>query len=153
MKNYILIIITFFFISNCNLNKVVKHHGVHFLEKKHQKLTINETNKNDIISIVGPPSTKSLFDNDLWIYIERTKQKRSIFSLGKEKLVKNNVLILEIDSRGRLIKKSLLDINDINKYKFSEGMTQNEYSKNSFVYDFLSSVRQKVNNATNSNQK
>ena len=147
------IITLFFLISNCTLKEVSYNHGTGYLEVKQKKLIVNETNKNDIISIVGPPSTKSLFDNDLWIYIERTKQKRSIFSLGKEKLVKNNVLILEIDSRGRLIKKSLLDINDINKYKFSEGMTQNEYSKNSFVYDFLSSVRQKVNNATNSNQK
>ena len=71
-------------ISNCKLNKVVKHHGVHFLDKKQEKLSLKTTNKNDIVKILGPPSTKSTFDNDLWIYIERKTTKASVFKLGKK---------------------------------------------------------------------
>ena len=48
MKNYFYLIIISLFISNCTLNKVIKHHGVHFLEKKNEKLIIGVTNKNDI---------------------------------------------------------------------------------------------------------
>ena len=69
--NKIFIIFVFLFISNCTLNKVIKHHGVHFLDKKENALVLNITNKNDILKILGPPSTKSSFDNDVWIYIER----------------------------------------------------------------------------------
>ena len=81
---------------------MVKHHGVHFLDKKHKKLEINSTNKNDIIKLLGEPSTKSTFDNDVWIYIERKISTGSIFKLGKEKLITNNVLVVEIDDLGLL---------------------------------------------------
>ena len=143
MKN-IFIIIIFFFITNCSLNKVVKHHGVHFLDKKQEKLTLNKSNKNDITEILGPPSTTSTFDNDVWIYIERKNTKSSIIKLGKKKLIVNNVLILEIDNKGLLVKKDFYNKQDMNKISFNEQDTQINYSKRSFVYDFLSSMRQKV---------
>ena len=49
----------------------MQHHGVHNLEKKQTKLKVNISNKNDIINLIGPPSTKSSFDNDIYIYIEK----------------------------------------------------------------------------------
>ena len=143
--NKIILIIIFLLISNCTLNKVVKHHGVHFLEKKQQNLILGNTNKNDIIKLLGPPSTKSTFDNDLWIYIERKHSESSLFKLGKQKLLVNNVLIVEINTKGLLVKKDFIDINQMNKFEFNENSTNNSFSKNSFVYDFLSSLRQKIN--------
>ena len=152
MKN-IFIIIIFFFIANCSLNKVVKHHGVHFLDKKQEKLTLNKSNKNDITEILGPPSTTSTFDNDVWIYIERKNTKSSIIKLGKRKLIVNNVLILEIDNKGLLVKKDFYNKQDMNKISFTEQDTQINYSKRSFVYDFLSSMRQKINDPLGKRKK
>jgi outer membrane protein assembly factor BamE (lipoprotein component of BamABCDE complex) len=143
----------FLFISNCTFNKVIKHHGVHFLDKKQEKLYTSKTNKNDILTELGPPSTKSTFDNDIWIYIERKTSKRSLFTLGKKKLYKNNVLVLEIDNKGLLVKKDFFDIDDMNKLEFSEDKTTVQYTKNSFVYDFLSSIRQKVNDPLGKRKK
>jgi len=143
MKN-IFIITIFIFITNCALNKVVKHHGVHFLDKKQEKLTLNKSNKNDIINMLGPPSTTSTFDNDVWIYIERKNSRSSIIKLGKKKLIVNNVLILEIDNKGLLVKKDFYNKKDMNKITFTDKDTQITYSKRSFVYDFLSSMRQKI---------
>tara|TARA_B100001250_G_scaffold303743_1_gene265506 strand:+ start:11333 stop:11791 length:459 start_codon:yes stop_codon:yes gene_type:complete len=147
------IITIFFLITNCNLNKVVKHHGIQFLETKQEKLSINKTNKNDIQKILGPPSTKSTFNNDVWIYIERKTSKSSLFTLGKKKMIKNNVLVLEIDNKGLLVKKDFFDINDMNEFNFSEGTTEKTHSKRSFVYDFLSSVRQKMNDPLGKRKK
>ena len=141
------------FISNCTFNKVIKHHGVHFLDEKQEKLYTSKTNKNDILTELGPPSTKSTFDNDIWIYIERKTSKRSLFTLGKKKLYKNNVLVLEIDNKGLLVKKDFFDIDDMNKLEFSEDKTTVQYTKNSFVYDFLSSIRQKVNDPLGKRKK
>ena len=141
----ILLLIIFLLIVNCKFNKVVDAHGVHYLDKKQQSLTVNKSNKNDIIILLGPPSTKSKFDNDLWIYIERKKTRTTLFQLGKKKLFVNNVLLLEIDSKGLLAKKEFLDINDMKKVKFIDDETDINYSKKSFVYDFLSSMRQKIN--------
>jgi len=151
--NKIFIIFLFLFISNCTLNKVINHHGVHFLEKKENDLELNITNKNDILKILGPPSTVSSFDNDVWIYIERKTTKSSLLKLGKKKMLVNNVLILEISSNGLLVKKDFLDINDMKEIKFSNKTTENKYSKNSFVYDFLSSMRQKMNDPLGKRKK
>jgi len=152
MKNFFLIIIALF-ISNCSLNEVSNHHGVIFLDKKQEKLIVNNTNKNDIIDKLGPPSTKSTFNNDVWIYIERKTTKGSLFMLGRKKLVVNNVLILEIDDRGLLSKKDFLDINDMNELDFSKDTTEKIYTKKSFIYDFLASLRQKINDPLGNRQK
>ena len=141
----IIFIFSFIFILSCSVNKVVKHHGVHFLEKKHDKIVINQTNKNDILKLLGEPSTKSSFDNDVWIYIERKTSRDSIYKLGKEKLIVNNVLVIEIDDSGLLASKKFYNKDKMNDLKFIEKSTASTYSKRSFVYDFLSSMRQKIN--------
>jgi len=124
---------------------VVKHHGVHFLEKKHEKLVINSSNKNDVLKLLGEPSTKSTFDNDVWIYIERKVSTGKIYYLGKEKLIVNNVLVLELNNMGLVASKKLYKKDDMNKLTFAENSTDPKYRKRSFVYDFLSSMRQKIN--------
>ena len=143
--NKILYLVIFLLISNCASNKVVKHHGVHFLDKKQEKLILNSTNVNDILFLLGPPSTKSTFDNDIFIYIERKSTNQSMLKFGKEKIIVNNVLVLEINYKGLLVKKDFYDINKMNKLTFTEKSTKKTYSKKSFVYDFLSSMRQKIN--------
>ena len=141
---YILILSLLFTLS-CTINKVKNTHGVLSLEKKINKIEINKSNTNDIISIFGPPSTKSTFDNNVWIYIERKKTNRSIFALGNKKIVKNNVAILEIDNKGILKKKEIFDLSNMNKYKFSENTTQNTYTKDTYIYGVLTSFREKIN--------
>ncbi len=132
-------------VSACTLKKVTRHHGVHFLNKKQEKLTINSSNKNDILLLLGAPSSKSTFDNDLWIYIERKTDNTSLTKFGKENIIINNVLLLEINNTGFLKKKEFFDINKMNDIKFVKGTTVNQYRKNTFIYDFLTSLRQKIN--------
>ena len=126
------------------MNKVVQHHGVHNLEDKQAKLKLNYTNKNDIIKLIGPPSTKSTFDNDIFIYIERKTSSSKLSKLGKKKLLTNNVLVLEIDNTGLLLSKKFYNKDDMNNIKFNNNETTLNYSKKSFVYNFLFSLRQKI---------
>ena len=142
MKNLFLISL-FLIITNCSLNLVDDHHGVYFIEKKMKKIQVSTTNKNDLVKIFGEPSTKSTFDNDVWIYIER-KITNTHF-LGKRELVINNVLVVEIDQRGLLAKVDFYNIDDMNKLEFDKGKTEISFSKRNFIYDFLSSMRQKIN--------
>ena len=126
------------------MNKVVHHHGVHNLEKKQTKFKVNYTNKNDIVKLIGPPSTKSTFDNDIYIYIERKTSSSKLTKLGKRKLLTNNVLVLEINNNGLLLSKKFYNKDDMNKIQFDESETGINYSKKSFIYNFLSSLRQMV---------
>ena len=108
-------------------------------------LTVNSSNKNDIKNILGIPSTTSKFDNDVWIYIERRQTQSKLKNLGKMKISKNDVLILEIDKFGILKKKKFYNKEDMKNIKLSDATTQSGFSKNSFIYDFMSSMRQKIN--------
>ena len=153
MRKLVIFIIISLFISACTLKKVEKHHGVQFLNKKQEKLIVNKSNKNDILKLLGSPSTKSTFDNDLWIYIERKTDNSSLTKFGSERIIVNNVLLLEINNKGLLEKKELLDLTNMRKLKFAEQTTENEYKKNTFLYDFLSSMRQKINDPLGKRKK
>ena len=115
------------------------------LKKKSNDIIISISNKNDVIKLLGPPSTISTFDNDLYFYIERKITTNSLIKLGKQKFLENNVLIIEIDARGIASKKEFYDLNKMNKLKIVSAETTVDYQKQSFIYDFLSSMRQKVN--------
>ena len=142
MKKILILLIIL--LASCSLNKIVQHHGVHNLEKKQAKLKVNRTNKNEILALIGPPSTKSTFDNDVYIYIERKTSGSKITKFGKKKLIKNDVLVLEVDKRGVLLTKNFYNKNDMKEINFDENITGINYSKKSFIYNFLSSIRQKI---------
>ncbi len=131
--------------SNCSFKKVVKHHGVPFLDKKQKQLIINKSTSNDVRKILGSPSTRSKFDNDIWIYIERKQTQSKLKNLGRMKIFKNDVLVLEIDNYGILKKKEFYDMEDMKKIKVAEDTTEANFARNSFIYDFMSSMRQKIN--------
>ena len=138
------IFIILLFITNCSLNKVIHHHGVHNLDKKQSKLKINQSNKNDIIKIFGSPLIKSTFNNDVFIYIEKKTSSSKLIKLGKKELLTNNVLVLDINNKGILIAKKFYNKEDMNKIKFDENSTMTTHSRNSFVYNFLYSLRQRI---------
>ena len=117
---------------------------MHNLEKKQEKLKVNTSNKNDILKIIGPPSAKNTFENDVYIYIERKTSTSRLTKLGKKILLVNNVLVLDINNKGILVKKEYINKNDMNKLKIDETETKADHSKKSFVYNFFYTLRQRI---------
>ena len=147
--NKLLYIIFFILVAtSCTIKPVDDFHGIIFLEEKQKKLSINKSNKNDIIKILGTPSTQSILEDDIWIYIENRKSKSSLLKLGKTIVTVNNVLVLEIDNRGILKNKKFYNIKDQNEIKFARDKTQMS-DKDSFVYSVMSSLRQKIDSPKN----
>ena len=145
MKKYIyLSVIISFFITACQQKEVTKTHGIAYLEKREKLIVVNKTNKNDTINVLGQPSTKGMTDDNLWIYIERTTTRGSLFMLGRSYLKKNNVLVLEFDKYGILAKKEFYNKKKMKKIRFAKNVTENEIRKENFIQGFLSSVRQKM---------
>ena len=132
-------------VTNCSFKKVVKHHGVPSLEKKQGSLIVNKSNKNDVIKILGYPSTKSKFDNDIWIYIERKQTQSELKNLGRMKIFKNDVLVIELNTYGILKKKKFYNKDDMENINIAKTTTKSDLQRNTFVYDFMSSMRQKMN--------
>ena len=129
--------------TSCSVKPIDNYHGIAFLEKKQKKLLVNKTNKNEIIKILGAPSTESVLEDDLWIYIENRKSKSSLLKLGKEIVLTSNVLVLEIDNKGILKNKKFYNIDDQNELSFNKNETMMS-DKDSFVYGVISSLKQKI---------
>ena len=141
----IITIIIFLLLSNCQRNPVINTHGVPFLDKKQKILIVDKTNKNDVRKFLGQPSTVATFDSSIWIYIERTITRGKLLSFGRNVTKKNNVLALEFNEYGILTKKDFYNINQINKINFTQDTTETITREKKFVYSFLSSLRQKIN--------
>ena len=145
MKNKIfLTLFLLILITGCQRNEVIKTHGIAYLNKREKLIVLNETNKNDTIKVLGQPSTKGMIDENLWIYIERTKARGKLLKLGRVELKKNNVLVIEFDKYGIVKSKKFYNKDNMNKIDFEKSVTVNEIIKETFIYSFLSSIRQKM---------
>ncbi len=142
----ILYILLLTFIINCSGNKVSNYHGTKLLEEKFSEITVNISNKNDLIKIIGPPSSVSDFDKNRWFYFERLKSNQSLLKLGNQVIKKNNILIVDLDNKGILKNKVLLDMNSMQDVKYLKKITSKEFKKEkNIVSGALSSFREKIN--------
>ena len=144
IKNFFLLFFVSLFILSCQQNEVIKTHGVAYLNKREKLITVNKTNKNDTVVILGQPSTKGMTDDNLWIYIERTRTRGKLLKLGRNYLKKNNVLVIEFDKYGIVKEKKFYDKDNMKKINFAKDITENDIRKENFIYSFLSSIRQKM---------
>ena len=115
------------------------------LKNNENFILVNKSNKNDVIKVLGEPSTKSNFDQNVWFYIEQKKQNKSIIKLGKQYIEENNVLTIYFDNKGIVSKKKFLNKNDLKKIEFAKNETKPIYNNSSFMYEFLTSFSDKIN--------
>jgi len=148
MKKYFKILSILFILLitsyGCQRNEVIKTHGVAYLDKREKLIFVNKSNKNDTVKILGHPATKGMTDDNVWIYIERTRTRGKLLKLGRNYLKKNNVLVLEFNKYGILVQKDFYNKENMKKLKFAKSITENEVRKENFIYSFLSSISQKM---------
>ena len=143
-KTVFFLLIILIFSTGCQRNEIIETHGISYLEKREKLIVLQKSNKNDTVKILGQPATKGMLNDNLWIYIERTKTQGKLLKLGRKNLVKNNVLVLEFNKYGILSKKEFYDKENMKKVSFAKVITENEIKKENFIYSFLSSIRQKM---------
>jgi len=143
-KILVFIFVLLILLISCQRNPVIRTHGISYLDKREKLLTINKSNKNDAINFLGTPATKGMVNENLWIYIERTRTKGKLLKLGQNVTLKNNILVLEFNKYGVLSAKQFYDKEKMQKINFDPDATEYEGKKENFIYSFLSSVRQKM---------
>ena len=151
MKKYIFLL--FLITIGCSNNKVVYNHGLLAIEAKSDKIEISKTNKNDVLKIFGKPSTISLFDDNLWFYIQRVKKNQSIIKLGNTKITSNKVLEIKFNSYGLVEKKKLYLVEDMNELKKVKKVTTKEFETTSKLGKLLKSLEQKINSPKTNKKK
>ena len=144
MKKFLILV--FLITLSCSNNKVFINHGLTALESKSEKIVIGNTNKNDVLNIIGRPSTVSLFDENSWFFIEREQMNQSVFKLGKTKLTKNNVLEIIFDDYGIVKLTKIYNLDNMNELKIVKNKTKKKYDDTSALGKVLKSLEQKINN-------
>ena len=149
----ILIIILLLLTASCSNNKVVKNHGLRALDIKSERIIISKTNKNDVIDLLGKPSSISLFDENLWLFIQSEKINQSIIKLGKTKIISNNVLEVKFNSRGIVEEKKLYQIKDMNDLQVVKDKTRSEYDNTSTLGKLFKSIEQKISSPSKNRKR
>jgi len=144
-----LIILIFILTSFCSMKKVDNIHGVTNLENKSNSLEIGVANKNDIIINLGSAPLKEFKNSDTWLYFE-IRDTRNF--LGTKKITTNKTLILEFDNKGILVKKKLLNKDQMKNISFAENETISKGLEDSNFKNILSSTRKRLQNAAKRNK-
>tara|TARA_B100001121_G_C18168451_1_gene380133 strand:+ start:58 stop:528 length:471 start_codon:yes stop_codon:yes gene_type:complete len=144
IKKFLLLFL-FFILIGCQFQEPLKTHGIMYIENRSEKLTIDKSNKNDVIRIMGQPQIKDdQSSGETWIYIERVLTKGKFLRLGQHIVKTNNILVLNFSKYGILEEKNLLNKEDRNDIQFSMKNTENNISQKSFVQKFLQSIKTKM---------
>ena len=129
--------ILFFQFNSCGL-KVIDNHGQIYEENANfEELEIGKTTKNEVVKLLGSPSTTSNFDEEQsWIYIN-SEFRRFIFLDGTN--TDQKILILSFN-QNVLNNKELLSKNDINNIKYEESVTDSRGKKVNWVKELFTDL-------------
>jgi len=133
----IIFTILFFQLNSCGL-KVVENHGqIYGKNLDLNELQIGKTTKNEIVELLGSPSTTSNFDNDQsWIYIS-SEFKKFVFLDGSN--TDQKILILSFNEN-TLKNKEILSKNDINSIQYEETITDSRGKKVNWIRQFFTNL-------------
>ena len=148
-----ILLFVFLIITSCSNKQVINNHGMTSLELKADKIIETKSNRNDVINIIGKPSTTSLFDKNSWFFIQREKINQSVFKLGKSKIKTNNILEITFDEYGIVKTKKLYNLNNMKDLKKVKKITQKDYDSTSGVGKLLKSLEQKINSSKSNRAK
>ena len=130
-------------LNSCGLNKANYTEGLTNLEERQKLLTINKTNKNDVVSLLGEAVIKEYPNESRWVFIENVKKKSLT---GSSKTIKNNLLLLEFNTRGILVNKKLLVKKDMKKLKFDKDIQISQGVNSSFSKKFFTTIKKRMSN-------
>ena len=133
----IIFAILFFQLNSCGL-KVVENHGqIYEKNINFKELQVGKTTRNEIVQLLGSPSTTSNFDDEQsWIYIN-SEFKRFVFLDGSN--TDQKILILSFN-QNTLKNKELLSKNDINNIEYEKTLTDSRGKKVNWIKDFFSNL-------------
>jgi len=138
LKNFIFIIL---FLFSCS--PLVELHGTPNIKTKLDLITIDKTNSNDILILIGPPLYIETFNKNIWFYNE-VNHKRNKF--GSKDLIVNNILRLEFNDIGILKNMNYFDLNDLKKGDFDKDVTASFSKNNSLISNFMSGAKERSKN-------
>lgn len=141
--NKLYLIISILILYSCSNKPAIILTGTLNLNNKEKILITGTSNRNDVLKILGPSIIRGYPDENKWVYFEQ-HQTKNLF--GKNKITKNDLLIINFDNKGLIIKKKLFDIKNNNEIELSEEITKTFAIEETLAKKFFSSMRKRIEN-------
>ena len=129
-----LFFISFLFIS-CTPKQNI--HGILISQKDIENIIENETKISFLIAKYGEPTFKGAFNKNAYYQNETTR----ILPAGKKEIISRNILALEVNDDGVIVKKSILDLKNSIKIKNATGKTETAGSDYTIFQQMFSNLR------------
>ena len=114
----------------------ISRHGNFFSQEELKVLRSTKLNKSEILEILGQPSTKSTFSDNIWYYIYFMQKERAYF---KVKNTGNNVLKIKFDKKQNVENYNIIRNNTSIKINITSDKTDNLAFKRGLVRELLDS--------------
>ena len=146
---YIFIIIFFLslFLGSCN--KRISNHGTVLSKQEITMIQNTKLNKSEIIEILGQPSIKSTFSNNVWYYISHMQQERAYFEV---KTISNNILKITFNEEQLVSNYQFFSKGRILDIEINQNKTEKDVDKDEgILLDFLSSFKRRLKDPVGNN--
>ena len=114
----------------------ISRHGNFFSQEELKVLQSTTLNKSEVLEILGQPSTKSTFSDNVWYYIYFIQKERAYF---KVKNTSNNVLKIKFDKKQNVESYGIIRNNTSIKIDITNDKTNNMAFKRGLVRELLDS--------------
>ena len=131
-----LILCLFLTVTSCSNNNI-KAHGNIISQDDLKHIEIGQTSKNDLIMMLGQPTTKSSLDKDTWYYMGQTIKLKSFM---KPDLLSRKIVEFQFDEEGNVLSISEYDEKDAKNIKISPDKTESLATKQSPVQQFIGNI-------------
>ena len=137
---YTYIIIVSIILASCNSR--ISNHGTIFTKKEINIIKNTKLNKSEIIEILGQPSTKSTFSDDIWYYIANVQREKGYFKI---KTISNSILKIVFNKKQQVISYNYVSNGKTFDISINKDKTFADIDKDgSFWQDFLSSFARRL---------
>ena len=141
---FISFIIVFTLIYNCSPR--ISRHGNIFSDDELKILQTTRLNKSEIIEILGQPSTKSTFSDNIWYYIFFIQKEKAYFQVKNSS---NKVLKIKFDDKQNVEAYNIIKNNQSIKIKTVKVDSDTSAFNRGIVRELLDSFIRRMEEPTN----
>lgn len=120
----------------CACTTIEEQHGVAIKPKEVAALTL-DSSKSDVVSVLGSPSTKSIYGDEVWYYLSNRKE-RNIFAA--DELAEQEVLAISFDVNAHISNVETYSLSDSRKFAVNQRITETSGNDVSFMEQILGNV-------------
>lgn len=102
-----------------------------------KELVPGTSTKADVTAVIGSPTARDTFDDNIWLYISELTQQRIGRTLGE---LEQNVVVVSFNDKSVLKTIEKRDINDSLPVTMSAGITPSPGTEASFLQQLLGNI-------------